>query len=233
MTTPSRRIALPLLTALLVIAGLGAVVPRAAVAASSSCFPTTDSTISGPGDFTDSTDGSGTGDVSIESGPTTTEGTGLLRWTARQAVAGNTGGPGATMSGDLTFTVTLNGRSVSFASSCILEAGVFAGESEDDPFDPELTHTAVRGIEGEWIGTAYNFPASGQQTKVVASLAVWTTSVGPRYHLDVSTGDFSGAGCPLESDANGSVSSGGPTGSPSRVNVTAPDMQAGYGSCAT
>ena len=39
-------------------------------------------------------------------------------------------------------------------------------------------------------------------------------------------------GCPLESDTNGSIGAGGPT-EPANVVVTAPNQQAGFGTCAT
>jgi hypothetical protein len=228
-----RYVLAPTLMLLLMTSGLAALtkgkVKAAASSTSSSCFPSMDNNVGNLGDFTDSSAGGGTGDVGIETPNASFEGTGRVSWSLRQTVTG-TSGLTPSMSGAMNLSVSQGSHSVSFVSSCILEAGVFAGETEEDPNDGS-DQQAIRGIEGEWIGTAYNFPAPGQQTKVVASLAVWTTANGPKFHLDVSTGIFTSGVCPDESDTNGSISAGGPTGT-NNIVVNAPNQQAGWGSCA-
>jgi hypothetical protein len=228
-----RRALYPGLTMVFATASLVAIkaAPAAAASGSASCFPALEQTIGGNGAFNASTGGTGSGNVAIENGTTSSEGTGQVTWAAKQSVTGNNGA-GGSMTGTLALSVRLGGQSISFASSCILEAGVFAGETEDDPFDPEDNHLAIRGIEGEWIGTAVNYPVAGQSTQVVASLAVWTTSVGPRFHLDITTATFTAGQCPNESGDRPGISAGGPTQSGSNIVVTGPNLRAGRGECA-
>jgi hypothetical protein len=221
------------LTMTLLAAGLGVIhaAPAGAASGSASCFPAKD-TILGAGNFTDQTAGTGVGDVAFEpSGAPSTEGTGRLTWSERQAVTGNTEGQTGNMTGALTFSLSLGGQSVSFTSSCILEAGVFAGETEDDPFGPETNRTVIRGIEGEFIGTAQNFPSRGVASQVVGSLAIWTTSAGPRYHLDMQTATFTPGQCPNESGESVSSASAAGTTPDNQMVLNAPNQRSGRGSC--
>jgi hypothetical protein len=224
------------MTALLVTAGVAAVtVTPAAAQGQAACLPALNQTL-GTGDFTASTSGSGVGNLSVETatGPGS-EGTGRVSWAVREAVTGNTGGGAGAMTGDLSLVFKQGKFSIAFVSSCILEVGVFSGSTEDDPFDPEINRTVIRGVEGEWIGTAYNYPTAGKSTQVVASIAVWTTSAGPRFHLDITTATFAPGVCPDEGtfDSNPSISAAGPTQPNSSVSVVAPlSQESGLGACA-
>jgi hypothetical protein len=218
----------------LLVGGLGAIAGTTTATAAGptgACFPALESQFD-PGNFSGSTTGSGLGAVSFELPSGSSEGTAFMTWSEHQSVTGNTGaGTNGQMSGTLVLTVQQGGHNVSFTSSCILEAGSFAGETEEDPFGSETTRTVIRGLEGEWIGIAANFPTTGQATPVVASLAVWTTSAGPRFHLDLTTATFFSNSCPNETGAGGSIAVGGPTKPGANVLVAAPNVQAGRGEC--
>lgn len=228
-TSTVRRILSSGVTLLVVSAGLTVVAAAPAAAqGQSACLPALNQTFL-TGDFTANTSGSGVGDVSTESeGAPDVEVTGRLTWSARQSVTGNTGGGAGTMTG--TLSAVVNPGSISFVSTCILEVGVFSGSTEDDPFDPGTTRSVIRGIEGEWMGTAQNYPTAGQSTLVVASLAVWTTDAGPRYHFDITPASDTPGACPTEGSS--SFSAGGPTGSNGGIAVSAPDQHSGLGACA-
>lgn len=197
------------------------------------CAPGPERVVGQSGAFTASSSGKGQGETTFDDnlGHETT-GPGSINWQIQQQVTGNAGANHAASPGTLWGTLSLSvaqsdGTTVQFTTTCILEAGVFQG-TEEDPLPPETNRTVSRGIEGEWEGTAYNFPGPGMTSNVVASLAVWRPvgGVAPRFHLDMTTG-------PCTNEVDPSLTVAGPSGSPevSAAQFSAPPKEAGRGVC--
>jgi hypothetical protein len=200
------------------------------------CLPAQEATSidSGPGAFKAASEGNGTGDATLQPAAPAVEqdSQGRLRWELGVNVTGNTPTvTSSTLFGTLDFKLTLgNGQKIDFESRCIIEAGVF-NTTEEDPFgdvppNGEVVRQVRRGIEGEWLGTAKNFPAPGQSSQVVAAIATWTTAAGPRFKVDIAT---STAACLGESVPNAGI--GGPTSRSVRAEISAPNLDAGRSTC--
>jgi hypothetical protein len=200
------------------------------------CLPGPQTTL-GPLAFLAESEGSGAGDAALDPGGGATEQTsqGRLTWDLSQKVTGNAGPAGTaspgTMYGQLQFTLSLgSNQKITFKSQCILEAGVF-NDTEDDPFAPEAIHPVKRGVEGEWQGTAKNFPTPGTSSTVVAAIAVWTVNDGkaPRFKIDIATGTKGTPGtCLSESTPGAALNS---TAKGGNVELGAPNQNSGRGIC--
>jgi hypothetical protein len=200
------------------------------------CLPAQEATSidSGPGAFKASSEGSGTGNATLQPAPLAVEqdSQGRLRWALGVQVTGNV--PTATSStlfGTLDFKLTLgNGQKIDFDSRCILEAGVF-NTTEEDPFgdvppNGEVVRPVRRGVEGEWLGTAKNFPTQGQSSQVLAAISTWTTAAGPRFKVDIATSTGACLG-----EAVPSAGIGGPTTASVHAEISATNLDAGRSTC--